>query len=390
MSRARDLGIRIGSLEPGEWNAITDVPGVLVGHTTLVSGSGKLVIGEGPVRTGVTVILPHARPWTAPVYAGCFRLNGAGELTGLEWIREAGVLGTPIGLTNTSSVGVVRDAFVAIEARERPSGSLYWVLPVVGETWDGRLNDINGFHVRAEHVVAAYESAASGPVPEGNVGGGTGMVCHGFKGGIGTSSRRVADEAGGYAVGVLVQANHGKRERLTIDGVPVGALIPASEVPIPEDPPVAGVPADTGAAAVNASTASAGPAAGEGAGSIIVVVATDAPLLPNQGDRLAKRASFGIARTGGVGGHFSGDLVVAFSTANQRPPDGLPAPLTTSVETLSDLHITALFEAVIEATEEAIVNALVAAKTMTGIDGATAHAIPHDRLTEIMRKWRPG
>jgi D-aminopeptidase len=378
VTRARDLGIQIGTRQPGQWNAITDVAGVLVGHTTLITGSGELVIGKGPVRTGVTVVVPHERPWTAPVYAGCFRLNGAGELTGLEWIREAGVLGTPIGLTNTSSVGVVRDALVAIESGERPTGSLYWVLPVVGETWDGRLNDINGFHVRAEHAVAAYESAASGPVAEGNVGGGTGMVCHGFKGGIGTSSRRTADQDGGYTVGVLVQANHGKRERLVIDGVPVGALIPPSEVPIPEEPPVAGVPADRGMQLDP----------GEGAGSIIVVVATDAPLLPNQVDRLAKRASFGIARTGGVGGHFSGDLIVAFSTANQRPPDGLPAPLTTTVETLSDLHITSLFEAVIEATEEAIVNALVAAETMTGVNDVTAYALPHDRLVEVMAGFR--
>ena len=366
--RARDLGIRIGQLSTGPLNAITDVSGVRVGHTTLISGDGPLRVGEGPVRTGVTVVVPHDGDiFTEAVYAGCHRLNGNGELTGLEWIRESGLLTTPVALTNTHSVGVVRDALVTAAVRARHSGEIGWALPVVGETWDGRLNDIDGQHVRPEHLWAALEGAVDGPVPEGNVGGGTGMVCHGFKGGIGTSSRVVGGAAGGYTLGVLVQANYGRRDRLTVAGVPIGEEIGTSVVPGP------GVP--DGA---------------EGAGSIIVILATDAPLLPHQLERLAQRAGMGLARAGGAGEHTSGDLFLAFATGNRglTSSDFDPAqPITRSVSTLADWHLSALFWAAIEATEEAILNALVAAETMTGRDGVIAHAIPHDLLRAAMARY---
>jgi D-aminopeptidase len=247
--RARELGIAIGKGRPGRTNSITDVAGVRVGHSTLVSGEGALQPGLGPVRTGVTVILPHdGQIGREPLFAGCHRLNGNGELTGLEWIREAGLLESPVALTNTHSVGVVRDALIAAEVRARPPGELFWRLPVVGETWDGRLNDTNGQHVRPEHVWQALEAAASGPVAEGNVGGGTGMVCHGFKGGIGTASRVLGEALGGYTVGVLVQANHGRRERLSINGVAVGEKLPPVEVPLPVMPPMAAPSAEPSAA----------------------------------------------------------------------------------------------------------------------------------------------
>jgi D-aminopeptidase len=356
--RARDLGIRIGSLPPGPLNAITDVPGVRVGHTTLLEGSGPLVVGKGPVRTGVTVIQPRSGPvWANPCFAGCHRLNGAGELSGLEWVRESGLLTTPIGLTNTHSVGVVRDALVKDAVRERPIGPGFWVVPVVGETYDGLLNDINGFHVREEHVFQALASAHGGALDEGNVGGGTGMTCHGFKGGIGTASRLVED---GSVLGVLVQANYGQRQRLRIDGVPVGERIPVGDVPAPQPP------------------------AARTEGSIIVVVATSAPLLPHQCDRLAQRAALGIGRMGGLGEHGSGDLILAFATGNE----GLPTEPSSVVDPvaitmLPNARMTPLFQATVEATEEAIVNALVAAETMTGRDGIVAHRLPHDRL----RAW---
>ncbi len=365
--RARDLGITIGHLAPGPENAITDVPGVRVGHTTLIHGDGPLVVGRGPVRTGVTVIVPHdGDPFREALFAGCHRLNGNGELTGLEWIREGGLLTSPIAITNTHSVGVVRDALCAVAAHASDAEPAF-ALPVVGETFDGRLNDIDGQHVRAGHVVAALEAARSGRVAEGNVGGGTGMICHRFKGGIGTSSRRLVPEQGGFTVGVLVQANHGERARLAIDGVPVGREIPASEVPEPGPPPVP--LADTG--------------------SIIVVVATDAPLLPGQCERLAQRAGLGIARVGGAAANSSGDLMVCFSTANRglaASDSGVGPPRIRHVATLDDAWITPLFWATIEATEEAIVNALVAAETMTGVGGLTAHAMPHDRLREIWER----
>jgi len=283
--RARALGIEVGTGVPGPGDAITDVDGVRVGHTTLIEGGGPLVVGQGPVRTGVTVILPHGGDiWTEPLFAGCHRLNGNGELTGLEWVRESGLLTSPIALTNTHNVGVVRDALIAHEVAARDGDEVLWGLPVVGETWDGVLNDINGFHVRAEHVAEAVGAATAGPVPEGSVGGGTGMISHAFKGGVGTASRVLPPDLGGFTVGVLVQANHGRRERFQVNGVPVGMVLSRDEVPAPRRPvPPRAAPPD-------------------GAGSIIVVAATDAPLLPNQCERLAQRAGLGVARTGGVGG----------------------------------------------------------------------------------------
>jgi D-aminopeptidase len=339
--RARGLGIAVGGGEPGPLDAITDVPGVRVGHTTLIEGEG--------VRTGVTVVVPADEP----LFAAPFRLNGNGEMTGLEWVRESGLLTTPVAITNTHSVGVVRDALVAAMR----SGD-DWSLPVVAETWDGFLNDINGFHVRPEHVVAALASASGGPVGEGNVGGGTGMICHGFKGGIGTASRVTG---AGHVVGVLVQANHGRRPRLQIDGVPVGRELGADRIPMPQPP--------------------------AGAGSIIVLVATDAPLLPHQCARLATRAALGIARTGGAGENSSGDLVLAFATGNRGLAAGADAvPLTM----LADERIDPLFYAAIEATEAAIVNALLAAETMTGREGRTVHALDRDALLEVLSRHGHG
>ena len=333
----------------GPRNAISDVEGVRVGATTIVEGEN--------VRTGVTVILPPEEP----LFAGCHRLNGNGELTGLEWIRESGFLTTPVAITNTHSVGVVRDALITVAVQ---NGMLddAWSLPVVGETWDGHLNDINGMHVHPEHVFAALESASEN-VPEGNVGGGTAMICHAFKGGTGTASRVVAESEGGYTVGVLVQANHGRRDRLAVDGVPVGRLVPPEVIPSPWETPAGG--------------------------SIIVIVATDAPLLPIQCGRLAQRAGLGVARTGGLGATTAGDLFLAFATGNR----GLPAPEDRSLgfsaiplRALPDPALDPLFEATVEATEEAIVNALVAAETMTGRAGNTVYALDHELLVEAMRR----
>jgi D-aminopeptidase len=369
--RARDAGIVTGSLPSGQHNAITDVAGVRVGHTTLISGAGDLVRGRGPVRTGVTMVLPHdGSPWTEPVFAAYHRLNGNGEMTGLHWVDEAGLLLSPVGLTNTHSVGVVRDALVALEVEEI-AGQEAWALPVVAETWDGVLNDIDGFHVNAEHAWAAYRNATSGPVTEGSVGGGTGMICHEFKGGIGTASRVLPEKSGGWTVGVLVQANHGRRERLQVNGVPVGQVIGPDVVPVP-DPPGPSVP---------------------GAGSIIGVVATDAPLLPVQCRRLAQRAAFGVARTGGVGENSSGDLFLAFATGNRGMPPGHLAdepPLTSTVRMLTNRYVNDLFDAVIEATEEAIVNALLAAGTMTGANGVTAHGLDTDLLVDALERYGRG
>jgi D-aminopeptidase len=363
-SPARALGLRIGTLRPGPLDAITDVPGVQVGHTTLVAGEGPLRVGAGPVRTGVTVVLPHAEIWRAPVYAATHRLNGNGELTGSHWIAESGTLSTPIGLTNTHSVGVVRDALAREHRRTHGDGRVFWSMPVVGETWDGILNDVDGQHVRPEHVVQALRDASGGPVAQGAVGSGTGMLCHELKGGIGSASRRVADEDGGFTVGVLVQANHGRRERLTIDGVPVGRLIGADEIAIPGPPELDAA----------------------GAGSIIVLLATDAPLLPHGCARLAQRATIGIARTGGAGEHHSGDLFLAFSTANRLEPDGLGRrpPHERTVRVMDDAYATPLFDAAAEATEAAIVNALLAARTTVGRDGVRAEALPHPRLLELL------
>jgi D-aminopeptidase len=360
--RARDLGIRIGRLEPGPHNAITDVPGVRVGHTTLISGDGPLRRSEGPIRTGVTVIVPHdGDVWMEPIFAGSHRLNGNGELTGLEWIREAGMLAGAIGLTNTHSVGVVHDALIEAALLTEPAENDFWSLPVVGETYDGALNDINGFHVRREHVHAALAAASDGPVAEGNVGGGTGMICHEFKGGIGTASRR----AGEWTLGVLVQANYGSRDLLRVDGVPVGAAVGRGEVPSAWDQ-------------VDEHNRRAGP----DGGSIIAIVGTDAPLLPHQCERVAQRVSLGLGRMGSYASNRSGDLFLAFATGNR----GLGAPGgTVDVRMVANSAIDALFEATAEATEEAIVNALLAAETMTGRDGITAHALESDRLVEVMR-----
>ena len=358
--RARDLGIVIGQLPTGRLNAITDVAGVRVGHRTVIRGDA--------VRTGVTVILPHeGDPGSEPVFAASHTLNGNGEMTGLEWIRESGLLTTPIALTNTHSVGIVHHALVGASARHRAEGRRSgpaWSLPVVAETWDGYLNDIDGQHVTEDDLLAALEAAADGPVAEGNVGGGTGMKAFGFKAGIGTASRMVDADDGGYTVGSLVQANFGVRERLMVDGVPIGREIPRTEIP--------------------------GPDRGSDGGSVIVVLATDAPLVAHQCRRLAQRAALGIARTGGGGENDSGDLFLAFATGNR----GLTAEdegrsVTHAIEMLDDDHITPLFWAAIEATEEAVLNALLAAETMSG-NGVTFHALPADRLLEIMARYGRG
>ena len=380
--RARDLGIVIGEGSPGSLNAITDVPGVRVGHVTLIEGDGPLVVGRGPVRTGVTVIVPHdGDVWAEPVFAGAATLNGNGELTGLEWVRESGLLSGPIGITNTNDVGKVRDALVSSAAASHDAGTVYWSLPVAGETYDGQLNDIAGGHVRAEHVAAALEAASGGPVGEGNVGGGTGMICHEFKGGIGTSSRRLSAEQGGWTVGVLVQANYGRRGLLRIDGVPVGEAIPVREVPSPWREERRGI----GSAARAGGDGTRPP----GSGSIIGILATDAPLLPHQVARVARRIPLGIARVGGLGSTSSGDIFLAFATGNRgMPPTEADADGSgmLNVRGLVDRAIDPLFEATVEATEEAIVNALVAAETMTGRDGNTAHRLPHVRLVDAMRR----
>jgi D-aminopeptidase len=320
------------------------------------------------VRTGVTVIVPHEGDiGQEPLFAGYHVLNGNGEMTGLLWVEESGLLTTPVAITNTHSVGVVRDALVAYEAQRTERPRVFWSLPVVAETYDGWLNDINGMHVKPEHVWEALDTAASGPVAEGSVGGGTGMICHEFKGGIGTSSRVLPAEQGEWTVGVLVQANYGARHLLRIDGQPVGELIPTSEVP--------------GNRAERARFERGEP----DDGSIIIVVATDAPLLPHQCDRLAQRATIGLARVGGIGADSSGDIFLAFATGNRGLPGAKEAePETVSCRMLPNAHMTPLFEACAEATEEAILNALCMATTMTGIEGRTIHALPLDRVREIV------
>jgi D-aminopeptidase len=396
--RARELGLRLGLLEPGPLDAITDVPGVQVGHTTLIEGEGPLRPGAGPVRTGVTVVVPHADDvWTEPLFAGCHRLNGNGELTGLEWVRESGFLGGVIGLTNTHSVGVVRDALIAHAARARAAESVFWSLPVVGETYDGALNDMNGFHVKAHHVDAALAAATGGPVAEGGVGGGTGMICHEFKGGIGTASRVLAAADGGWTVGALVQANYGSRELLRIDGVPVGQEIPRSEVPSAWDQEEAREAAGGGAGATDAAPGHASMAGssrhGPGGGSIIVILATDAPLLPHQCERLAQRAGLGLARMGSIASHGSGDLFIAFATGNRglsRTAGEKDARKTVETRMVVDKAISPLFQAAIEATEAAVVNAMLAGRTMTGRDGITAYGLDHERLLDVMAKYGRG
>lgn len=364
--RARDLGVPFdGATGPN--NAITDVPGVTVGHTTLISGEGKLQRGVGPVRTGVTAILPRGASNPAPVFAGYFSQNGNGEMTGTAWLEESGFAESPVLITNTHSVGLVRDSVIKWQLAEAEKGHRtmpLWSLPIVAETWDGYLNDINGFHVHEDHVFAALNGAKSGSVPEGAVGGGTGMVCYGFKGGIGTSSRKLTDAAGGYSVGVLVQCNCGRRHQLMIAGVPVGREIGGQ-----------------GPYGMNIAPT------GQELGSIIIVVATDAPLLSQQLKRLAHRATMGLARTGSVSGNGSGDLFLAFSTANESAAAQSASGSVRDVKMLTNDAMDPLFEATVEATEEAIVNAMVAAETMTGIDGHTAMGLPRDELVKILRKY---
>jgi L-aminopeptidase/D-esterase-like protein len=357
--RARDLGIPFDGT-PGKYNAITDVAGVEVGYKTLIEGSGKLIVGKGPVRTGVTAIFPKGKGSLDRVFAAWFTLNGNGEMTGTTWVDESGGLGSPVLITNTHSVGVVRDAVIEWHVKKIKgadySGDIS--LPVVAETWDGFLNDINGFHVKKEHVFEAMESASSGPLREGNVGGGTGMIAHGFKGGTGTSSRKLDAGLGGYTVGVLVQANYGSRSLLSIAGVPVGKEITDLR-------PVEAKP-DTDQ------------------GSIIVVVATDAPVLPHQLERIVKRVSLGIGVMGGRGGNSSGDIFIAFSTAN---PEVSKNEGLAHLEMLPNDRINPLFEAATSATEEAIVNAMIAAETMEGVNGNKVYAIPHDRLIQVLKKY---
>ena len=356
--RARALGIPFDGT-PGALNAITDVAGVEVGFTTLISGEGKLEVGKGPVRTGVTVVLPRGRKsFDDPVYAGYFSLNGNGEMTGMAWLEESGFLEGPVVITNTHSVGVVRDATIAwrvAQAGPDPTG-FSWSLPVVAETWDGYLNDINGFHVKPEHVMNALDTAKPGPVAEGSIGGGTGMICYEFKGGTGTASRVLDKKQGGYVVGALVQSNCGRRSQLTIAGVPVGREIPENAIFKKE------------------------------IGSIIIAIATDAPLLPHQLKRLARRASMGLARTGSVSGNGSGDLFVAFSTAN--PSAANPSEPTRSVATMPNDRMDPLFTATVEAVEEAIVNSIVANQGMTGRDNHRVDALPHDRVREVLKKYK--
>jgi D-aminopeptidase len=353
--RARDLGVPFDGT-PGPNNAITDVAGVEVGHTTLISGEGKLKVGAGPVRTGVTAVLPRGKTSTDAVFGAWFTLNGNGEMTGTTWLEDSGFLDGPVMVTNTHSVGVVRDAVIAWKVkRGAPDMEGYWwSLPVVAETWDGWLNDINGFHVHPEHVFHALDSAHTGPVEEGNAGGGTGMVCNEFKGGIGTASRVLDSKDGGYTVGVLVQCNYGRRDQLRIAGVSIGKEIPDH------------------------------PAYGNDVGSIIIVIATDAPLIPTQLKRVARRASLGLGRNGSYSGDGSGDIFVAFSTANPgaASPKGIH-----DLKMLPNDSLDPIFLATVQATEEAIVNAMVAAETMTGIDGHQVIALPHDRLREVLEKY---
>ena len=353
--RARDLGVPFDGT-PGPYNAITDVKGVEVGHTTLISGSGKLKVGEGPVRTGVTAVLPRGKDSQDPVFGAWFTLNGNGEMTGTTWLEDSGFLDGPVMITNTHSVGVVRDAVIAWRVKKAPpdQNGYEWSLPVVAETYDGDLNDINGFHVKPEHAWHALDTAHGGAVEEGNVGGGTGMICNEFKGGIGTSSRVLDARYGGYTVGVLVQCNYGWRSQLRIAGVPVGREIPDQKV---RDNDV---------------------------GSIIVVVATDAPMIPTQLKRLARRVSLGLGRDGSYSGDGSGDIFVAFSTAN---PGAANSKSMRQITMLPNEQMNPLFLATVQATEEAVINAMVAAETMKGINDFEVIALPHDRLREVLKKY---
>lgn len=372
--RARDLGIPLDGT-PGRLNTITDVPGVTVGHTTLIQGSGRLRVGMGPVRTGVTAVFPRGKDDLSPVFAGWFSLNGNGEMTGIPWIEDYGVMPYPVTITNTNSVGTVRDAVIEW-GRTRLTSVFNCCLPVVAETWDGDLNDIYGFHVKKEHVFSALDSAKGGPVQEGSVGGGTGMQCLGFKGGIGTASRVISGRSGQFVLGALVQCNFGLRRQLHVAGVPVGREIVGSEACYDTD---RALPAEQSGMRCPGRRRPA-----REHGSIIVVLATDAPLLPHQLRRLARRAALGIGRMGGISGAGSGDLFLAFSTAPTGSPD---ARGVASVGMLQDDHIDPVYEAAVQATEEAIINALLGAETMTGADDLRVPALPHDQLREVLRKF---
>lgn len=372
--RARDLGIPLDGT-PGPLDAITDVPGVAVGHTTLIRGAGRLRVGVGPVRTGVTVIFPRGTRDLRPVFAGWFSLNGNGEMTGTPWIDDYALLLYPISLTNTNSVGTVRDAVIEW-GRTRVPGVFNCCVPTVTETWDGDLNDIYGFHVRREHVFSAFASAKPGPVTEGNVGGGTGMQCLGFKGGIGTASRRTGEGQQRFTVGVLVQCNFGLRRQLRIAGVPVGEELKEPEPCYDTDAPL---PPE-----LARKRCPWGQARDREHGSIIVIVGTDAPLLPHQLRRVARRAALGIGRMGGISGASSGDLFLAFSTGNTGRADSSGV---STVQMLDDERIDPIYEATVQATEEAIINALLAAKTMTGADYLRVPALPHDRLKEVLQRY---
>jgi D-aminopeptidase len=360
-TRARDLGVPFDGT-PGKLNAITDVPGVLVGQTTLISGEGKLVVGKGPIRTGVTAVLPRGRNFEDAVMAGWWSLNGNGEMTGTTWVEESGLLIGPVMITNTHSVGVVRDAVIQwlVAHRHIDPQDDWWSLPVVAETWDGWLNDINGFHVKPEHAFHAIDTARDGSVDEGAVGGGTGMICNGYKGGIGTSSRQFSTSDGKFTVGVLVQCNYGTRNNLRIAGIPVGREIPS------EDP------------YASASFA------GQDHGSIIVVVATDAPLMSHQLKRLARRVSLGLGRNGSISGNGSGDIFIAFSTANKGVSD---KEHLVNLQMLPNEKLEPVFSATVQATEEAIINAMVAAETVTGIENHKVIALPHDKLRAVLKKY---
>jgi len=376
--RARDLGVPFDGT-PGPLNAITDVAGVTVGYSTLIQGRGAHA-----VRTGVTVILPRGRATLdRPVFAGAFSLNGNGEMTGLAWVEESGLLEGPVAITNTHSVGVVHDALIAWRVKQGkadPSG-YWWSLPIVAETWDGDLSDINGFHVEPRHVFAALQGAKGGAIAEGNVGGGTGMICHDFKGGTGTSSRALSIDGKPYVVGALVQANYGVRDELRIAGVPVGKLMPLLPAPAPAPRAPGTPPSTTAPAAPPSPTAPAAPPSKD-SGSIIIVVATDAPLLPTQLKRIAKRAALGLARNGSYSGNGSGDLFIAFSTAN----DGAGQARSATITALGNDQMDGLFLATVQVVEESIVNALIAARTMTGIGGARVPAIDHAQLRAIMER----
>jgi L-aminopeptidase/D-esterase-like protein len=353
--RARDLGVPFDGT-PGALNAITDVKGVEVGHTTLISGEGPLKVGVGPMRTGVTAVLPRGKDSNDAVFGAWFTENGAGEMTGTTWLEDSGFLDGPVMITNTHSVGVVRDAVIAWKVKRGvpDQEGYWWSAAVVAETWDGYLNDINGFHVKPEDAFHALDSARAGKVEEGNVGGGTGMICNDFKGGIGTASRVLDPKDGAYTVGVLVQCNYGDRDQLRIAGVPVGREIPENK------------------------------RRKKDVGSIIVVVATDAPLIPTQLKRVAKHVTLGLGRVGSYGGNGSGDIFIAFSTAN---PGANSSGGLRQLTMLPNDDLDSIFLATVQATEEAVINAMVAAETMTGVDNHTVIALPHDRLREVLKKY---